>query len=100
MEFKIRFRDCNNHFNSYIFYDNLGDADVWSHLDSIATHPAGSRLRVDITSNIDYAFTRHIDNDHWEELDDDVILKAVVDSLPLLRTKGILFVKSRFGGKM
>ena len=75
LEFNIRFRDYINHFNSYRFYDNLRDADVWSHLDSIATHLAGSRLRVD--TNIDYAF-RH--NDHWEELDEDVnyvMLKAV-----------------------
>ena len=83
LEFNIRFRDYIN-FNSYRFYDNLRDADVWSHLDSIVTHPAGSRLRVDI--NIDHIF-RH--NDHWEELG----WKAVVDGLPLLR-------KSHIGGKM
>ena len=28
--FNIRFRDYINHFNSYRFYDNLRDADVWS----------------------------------------------------------------------
>ena len=93
LELNIYFRDgiINNYFNSYRFYENLRGADVWSHLDSITSHPTGSRLqRVDI--NIDYEFG--YDNDPNE----DIVLEAVLDSLPLLRAKGILFVETASGG--
>jgi hypothetical protein len=70
-----------------IFCDDLRDADVWRHLDSITTHPTGSRLqRVDI--KINYSF-------YDEDVPDgDDASDAVLDSLPLLRTKGILFVEA------
>jgi hypothetical protein len=102
LEFDIRFQDSYpfdsdiiTPFNPDRFIENLRDADVWSHLDSIITHPAGSRLkRIDI--NIDYTFRC---NDFREEhvRDENVVLKAVLDGLPSLSTKGILFVKIHFG---
>ena len=82
-------------FNINIFCDGEGndglrDAEVWSHLDSIATHPTGSQLqRVDI--NINYCLRKV--NDAME-LDKDEVEKAVLDSLPSLRAKGILFVEA------
>ena len=93
LKFNIRFRNVTDKLDFNTFYENLrhvGGSDAWSHLDSIATHPAGSRLqRVDI--NIKYDFRR---NDNWEEPDEDKVLKAVHDGLPLLCTKGTLFVKA------
>jgi hypothetical protein len=75
---------------SMVFFNDLRDADVWSHLDSIITHPTGSRLqRVDI--NIRYAFRR---DDNVIEPDDTEVSEAVLNALPLLRKKGILFVKA------
>ena len=62
-------------------YDNLRDADLGRHLDSIATHPTDSRLqRVDI--NIIYAYD-------VDEFDVDRVKEAVFDNLPLLRMNGI-----------
>ena len=90
LKFNIRFHDSTNDVDNP-FYENFRD--TWSHLDSITTHSTGSRLqRVDI--DINYSF-RHdiIDDDEREELEDEA-LKAVLDGLPLLRTKGILFVKT------
>ena len=95
LELNIRFCNYNSDsdFHSDIFYDNLRDADVWNHLDSITTHSTGSRLqRVDI--NITYALAYH---DNWEEEpDEDEVMKVVLESLPLLRAKGILFVKADY----
>ena len=92
LKFNIVFEGDDNQleFNHFRFLDDLGDADVWSHLDSIITHPTGSRLqRVDV--NIEYAFG----------YDEGVIVphptqvsEPVLDALPLLREKGILFVKA------
>jgi len=74
---------CDNSIYSNTFYEDLRDADVWSHLDSITTHPIGSRLqRVDIDIICDL-------------YDDHEIAEAVLYGLPLLRTKGILFVEAR-----
>ena len=89
LEFNIQFSGTPGlSFSS--LYDFMRVADAWRHLDSITTHPAGSRLqRVDI--NIDYAFHYH---GYRLECDKNEILKAVLDGLPLLRTKGILFVKA------
>jgi hypothetical protein len=71
------------------FSEKLRHANVWRHLDSITTHPTGSRLRrVDI--NINCAL-RYGD---LEEFDEDEVKKAVLDGLPLLHTKGILFVEA------
>jgi hypothetical protein len=87
LKFNVQFRcsSCNyDFFNTY--YADFCDADVWRHLDSITTHPTGSRLRrVDI--NISYAV-------RCEEPDEDKIKKAVLDGLPLLHKKGILFVEA------
>ena len=93
LEFNIRFRGGMDDFNFHSFYMVLRVADAWRHLDSITTHPAGSLLqRVDI--NIDYAFRY---NEDGAEPDKDEVLKAVLDALPLLRRKGILFVKAVVG---
>jgi hypothetical protein len=50
----VSFCDFHHRFINRInsFYENLRDADTWSHLDSITSHPTGSRLqRVDININ-------------------------------------------------
>ena len=91
LKFNIRFRGFNDYFRPYpeSFYNNLRQIDVWSHLDSITTHPAGSQLqRVDI--NISYSA---YDNcEEFEQPDEEKVLKSVLDGLPLLHMKGILFV--------
>jgi hypothetical protein len=93
LKFTICFCGNDNNFDHYGFYKDLCDADVWSHLDSIITHPTGSRLqRVDI--DIDYSF--HYNDDMLEPHNDE-ILEAVLDALPLLREKGILFVEAKIG---
>jgi len=82
--------DCHFDYDEWDeFCMDLRDADFWKHLDSVITHPTGSRLqRVDI--NIGYAF---YDDDDMVEVNTDEILSAVHDGLPLLREKGILFVE-------
>ena len=88
--FNIQFGVIRN-FDFNTFCESLGYP--WSQLDSITTHPAGSRLqRVDI--NISYAF---LYDEEGEKPDDDRVLKAVLDGLPLLRAKGILFLKAIVG---
>jgi len=85
LEFNIR--EDDDGFD--LFYENLRDADdVWSQLDTIATHPNGSRLQR-VVFNINYS----IRSKSYYDNDKDDVLKAVLDGLPLLRTKGILFVK-------
>jgi hypothetical protein len=76
-------------FNSLsAFYENLHDADVWRYLDSITSRPTGSRLqRVDIYINSYICF------DNEGKPDDDEVWKTILDSLPLLCSKGILFVE-------
>jgi len=94
LKFNIVFEGNSNHFNYYALFDDLRNADVWSHLDSIITHPTGSRLqRVDI--NIKYSFRYDDDGD---EPDNTEILKPVLDALPLLREKDILFVEATMSG--
>ena len=91
LKFGIIFNGKGN-LDDNAFYDDLRGADVWRHLDSIITLPAGSRLqRVDI--DIDYEF--RCDND-VAELDDTKILEVMLDALPLLREKGILSCSSTF----
>ena len=89
LELNIRFSSISN---LDAFYENLRNADVWSYLDSIiTTYPTGSRLRrVDI--NINYFL--YEENEDGNEAVEDEILKVVLDGLPLLRMKGILFVKA------
>ena len=90
LEFNIWFRGFSNNFDTYRFYDDLRNAEVWSHLDSIITQPTGSRIqRVDICIN--YSFRYDAED---EEPDEDRVMEAVLDGLPSLRTKGILFVKA------
>ena len=101
LKLNISFRGEIYNFDSDIFYDDLRDADVWTHLDSITTHPTGSRLqRVDI--NIDYCDLSVQNFDEGEPVDGDYdesepyendVLEAVLDGLPLLRLKDILFVE-------
>ena len=96
LEFNIRLRGSvyDSDFDSFL--ENLRDADVWSHLDSIITHPTGSRLqRVDI--NIEYSFRYDDDEEDEEEFDKDEIEKAVLDGLPLLCTNCKLFVEAVLG---
>ena len=70
---------------------NLRNVDAWNHLDSITTHPAGSRLQ-QVVINICFFF-RYFD--YGVELDADRVEKAVLEGLPSLLTKGIIvFVKS------
>ena len=82
LEFNIRFHGFSI---LNIFYESLRNA--WSHLDTISTHPTSSRLqRVDIKVNY-VLYLEHV------EPDQDKISKAVLDGLPLLLKKGILFVE-------
>ena len=93
LKFNISFRGNTNEFDNHTFYEHLGDDEIWGRLDSITTNPTGSRLqRVDIV--IDYSFRY---DDDGNEPDEDDVLEAVLDSLPLLRTKGILFVEAVLG---
>jgi hypothetical protein len=94
LEFNIRFHGYSK-FDYYTFYENLRIS--LSHLDSISTHPTGSKLqRVDI--NINYLFHyAHDEEDDVIEPDKNEISKAVLDGLPLLRRKGILFVEAVLG---
>ena len=92
LKFNISFdgNSENSDFECYAFYEDLRDANVWNHLDSIVTHPSefGSRLRrVDI--NIDC----YLHESYADELDGNEVSNAVLDSLPLLRAKDILFVE-------
>ena len=91
LNLRLRSRIFGSDFES--FYESLRAADVWSHLDSITNHPTSSRLqRIDI--NIDYSF-RYEDDE--EEPSKDEIEKAILDSLPSLRTNRILSVKAVLG---
>jgi len=86
LKFHFTFRGDSNYFNHNRFYEDLRDADVWRHLDSIITHPTGSRLqRVDLV--ISYTFRYDPYNDE--------ILESILDALPLLREKGILLSKGQ-----
>jgi len=84
-------------YHSDPFIENLRNANVWSLLDSITTHPTGSRLqRVDIgiAYCCPYGDYEDVVEEEEEETDEDEVMKAVLDKLPLLRAKGILFVKA------
>ena len=91
LKFNIQFEGDNEDFiNDEEFYHNLRVADAWSYLNSIADHPTGSRLeRVDI--NINYRLCYKNEYEYSEPNRHDV-LQAVLDGLPLLQEKGILFV--------
>jgi hypothetical protein len=90
LKFNIIFRGYEWELVNSKLCDNLRDAEVWSYLDSITTLPTGSQLkRVDI--NIDYCLR---EDDKYVKPDRNEVLEAVLDNLPLLRTKGILFVEA------
>jgi len=93
LKLNITFEGNDNFFPHYLFFEDLRDDDVWGHLDSIVTHPTGSRLqRVDI--DITYTFR---EDDDVTEPGNAEILEAVLDGLPLLHDKGILFVEANVG---
>ena len=96
LELNIRYHDSVIDADNTFYNDISG---YWSHLDSIANPPTGSRLRrVDI--NIKYSFHCELYDDYfYGELEgfEDKLLKSVLDGLPLLRTKGILFVNATLG---
>ena len=102
LKLEIRFRNYTGEdFDCFAFYEDLRNAEVWSHLDSITSHPAGSRLqRVDIIINYAFRLIRHNNDSDEDESDDgdepDVVevVEAVLDGLPLLCAKDILFVKA------
>ena len=71
------------------FYSDLRDAYAWTRLDSIISHPTGSRLQ-QVVININYVSCSNGDE---REPDPDDVSDAVLDGLPLLRKKGILFVE-------
>ena len=90
----ITFTGKRNYFDSRSFHEHLRDADLWRHVDSIVTHPSGSRLqRVDI--DIKYTF---LADDGILEPDGTEAEEPILDALPLLRKKGILFVEANVNG--
>ena len=91
LEFNIQFHGfIFNPFVPNTLYENLRN--TWSHLDSIVTHPTNSQLlRVDI--NINCVFHYELDGAYFDP-DKNEISKAVLDGLPLLCSKGILFVEA------
>ena len=59
-------------------------------VDSIIAHPIGSRLRrVDI--DIEYSLQYEDDAGEPEEIE---VVESVLDALPLLHKKGVLFVEA------
>ena len=90
LEFNIRFHGYSI-FNSNTFYESSRTA--WSRLDAISTHPTSARLqRVDISIN----YVLHHEHDGGEEPNKDKISKAILEGLPLLFKKDILFVEVAF----
>ena len=88
LELNIKFFDSIEDFDLNTLSVNLRGADALNHLDSITTHPAGSQLqRVDINFNFTFFY-----EDEGAEPDEYKALKALLDGLPVLCTKGILFV--------
>jgi hypothetical protein len=70
------------------FSDDMRNANFWNDLDSFVTHPTASWLqRVDI----DISYNR-VDPLYWP--DHDKVVESVLGSLPLLRERGILFVRA------
>lgn len=70
------------------FYDNL--LNIWRPLDFIIAFSPGSQLhRVDIIINCTFRYEYDDDED---EPDRDEIVRTVLDGLPMLNMKGILFV--------
>ena len=89
----LEFNGCDSTYNFHRFMENLRDADLWSCLDFITTPQAGSRLqRVDV--NIEYTGS-YDDYMQFEPTQyQGQVVKAILDNLPLLHTRGILFIKA------
>ena len=90
LRFKILFAGNSNSFNYYALFNDLRDSDVWRHLDSIVTHPTGSRLQ---TVDIDIIYHFRYDDDVAQPHPTQV-KQPVLDALPLLQEKGILWVEA------
>ena len=88
LELNIQLLYGSTDFNFSSLCHQLRVTDAWSHLASITTHPAGLRLQRVGINNI---------FDDGAEADMDEVLKAVLDRLPLLHMKSILFFKSLCG---
>jgi hypothetical protein len=69
--------------NRDALHDDLHITGVWSLLDSIITHPTGSRLQ-----RVDIAYQLASDDEN------DDIVNRTFNALPLLREKGVLFVEA------
>ena len=68
--------------------------DTWRRLDSIITRSTGSRLqRVDVNISCSFRYSLYQIDEELDKFDEDEVWKVVLDGLPLLRTKGILFIK-------
>ena len=90
LKFDIEFTGNDFYFDLDGLFNSLHDAGFWSHLDPIITHPTGSRLqRVDINTEYNFYHDEYI----MEPYNTDVS-KPVLDALPLLHEKGILFVNA------
>jgi hypothetical protein len=90
LQFNILFSGRTSNFNDFQFLEDLRD--VWSLLDSIITHPTGSRLQR-VIINIKYWF-RWSDEVIFFYPNENEVLEAVLDGLPLLRAKDIVFVEA------
>ena len=91
LKFNITVHVNEDMLDNDAYYDDLYYDVVWSYLDSIATHPAGSRLqRVDVDVNFHYDNT---DDDDVEATESD--FEPILEELPSLQERGILFTQHR-----
>ena len=96
LEFNIWVRAASHDFDNN-FYESFSK--TWRNLDSITTHPTGSRLqRVDI--NIKAGFSRkfRVYGTERKEIDENKVLEDAFEALPLLHKKGIVFIKAAMAG--
>ena len=86
---------CFHYFTNRVdnpYYVDLRD--TWRRLDSIITRSTGSRLqRVDVNISCSFRYSLYQIDEELDKFDEDEVWKVVLDGLPLLRTKGILFIK-------
>ena len=80
----------SGYFDYYALFDEIRDAEVWSHLDSIITHPTGSRLQ---TVGVCITYSPRCDSKGVEP-DETEVLEPFLDALPLLCEEGILYVQA------
>ena len=80
----------SGYFDYYALFDDIRDAEVWSHLDSIITHPTGSRLQ---TVGVCITYSPRCDSKGVEP-DETEVLEPFLDALPLLCEEGILYVQA------